>query len=153
LPGRKLTNYNQFIRCLIHLVTSSKRSMAVIHFGRSLFIHPITSNNSLWIPSTLFKFQQIDSLWNTRNIVCYNSCYYYLCVAVPVVPLPDNRCRWWIRFFFVSLFPTANVLILFRIYFTTPWQNTYFIFISVYFFALFRQSPIFIPNWSHLIAL
>lgn len=97
-------NYSHPICLRISTHTSSNRSCSLTHSGRSQFIQPITFNISSWISSTLSKFQQIDSLWNTlfrkrRNkfkgvetfskIACYLPFYLYFCIAVPGVPLPD----------------------------------------------------------------
>lgn len=97
-------NYFHPICLRISTHTSSNRSCSLTHSGRSQFIQPITFNISSWISSTLSKFQQIDSLWNTlfrkrRNkfkgvetfskIACYLPFYLYFCIAVPGVPLPD----------------------------------------------------------------
>ena len=97
-------NYSHPIRLRISTHTSSNLSCSLTHSGRSQFIQPITFNISSWISSTLSKFQQIDSLWNTlfrecRNIfkgvetfskiACYLPFYLYFCIAVPGGPLPD----------------------------------------------------------------
>ena len=52
--------------------TSSKRSRSCNKVGRSLFIQPNKSNNSLWISCTRCIFQHIDSLWNTRFLNARN---------------------------------------------------------------------------------
>ena len=52
------------LRISVH--TSPKRSCAITHSGKSLFIQPITLSISACISSTRDRFQQIDSLWKTR---------------------------------------------------------------------------------------
>lgn len=63
-------SYSQPIVLRICSHTSANRSVCLIHAGTSLFIQPIITTISLCISSTRFRFQQMDSLWNTlfRNM-------------------------------------------------------------------------------------
>lgn len=63
---RKSLYYFQPIVTRMLLQTASKRSIWLSQPGTSLFIQPMTVVISLWISSTRFRFQQMDSLWNTR---------------------------------------------------------------------------------------
>lgn len=54
------------MRLRISAQTEWKRSCSSTHFGRSFSIQPITDIIRACISSTLVKFQQMASLWNTR---------------------------------------------------------------------------------------